>query len=510
MYSSKSAFIQFSFLLYRTKWFRLFLSAIAGLLLFMSFPPVAAGLLCYVALVPFLLAVFSSPNWKVTIGCGLITGIVFYTLSLSFMVDFFGVLGFAFANSLTLYMPLFAVSIYFVARKIGIKRTFWFIPVFWVGIEYFRAEVIILKFPWLALGYSQSPYLWMIQICEIIGVYGLSFLIVVINVLFAYWILERFRNDDLKPLKPIIAVLIFAFVLVYGLFRYQYTPKHKRDNSVPTIPVAVVQDWIGSLENYIRVTHETINSPRETLVVWPESAVKEGLSNVLNRTLIEGLVKDKKLYLVFGTFEQTDEVIRFNNLVVLFSPDGVLLGKYAKRVPVPFIETLVTPGDKWGIFETPLARLGVLTCYEAGFSNLATWLVRKRGIEVLVIPTLEVGEWGGLSHKHHASMMPIRAVETRRPILRSAALGVSMIVHPSGKIEGQLDSMASGVLRGEISKATKMTFYVKYGYLFQRLCTDIYGLLLGLVIAVWVIRKLPGGERLIDYIKTLPQMRKFD
>jgi apolipoprotein N-acyltransferase len=500
----------FVFLLYHTKWFRLALAALSGSLLFLSFPPVAFGLACYVALVPLLLAVFSSPNWKVTVVCGLITGAVFYTLSLSFMIAVFGVMGLAFANFLTLYIPLFAISVYFVAGKIGVKHTFWFIPVFWVGIEYFRAEVAVLKFPWLALGYSQSPYLWLIQICEIIGVYGVSFLIVIVNSLIAYWILERVRDNEWKILKPVVAVAIFILILIYGVFRYQYLPKYKRDSSSRTIPVVVVQDWIGSLENYIRVTHETINNPTETLVVWPESAVKEGLSNITNRTLIEGLVKDRKIYLVFGTYEPTDEVIRFNNLVVLFSPDGVLLGKYAKRVPVPFIETLVVPGDKWGIFETPLGRLGILICYEAGFSNLASWLVRKRGVEVLIVPTFEVGGWGGLPYKHHASMMPIRAVETRRPILRSAALGISMIVHPSGKVEGQLDSLASGVLRGEISKATEMTFYVNCGYIFPKLCMDIYGILLALVIVVWIIRKLPGGERLLEYIKIIPQMRRFD
>lgn len=497
-------------LLYKTKWFRLVLSFISGLLLFISFPPLSYGLFCWIALIPLIVAIFSSPSWKAAGICGLVTGIVFYSASLSFMFDVFGLIGLMLANSFSIYIALFAVSSWICARKIGLRKTFWLIPVFWAGIEYFRSEVYILKFPWLALGYSQSPNLSLIQVCDIIGVYGLSFLIVLTNELVAWCIIKRLRENIWTFLQPIIAIGVIIIILIYGLFRYQYTPKYKRTDSTPTIPVAVVQKWNGSLENYIRATRESVNSRRETIVVWPESAVKEALSDLSNRNLIEALAKDNNLYLIFGTYEPTEDIVRFHNLVAIFSPDGTLMGKYAKRITVPFIETVVKPGDKWGIFDTSLGKIGILICYEAGFSNLATMLVRRKGIEILVVPTLEVGEWGGLSHKHHASMMPIRAVEIRRPILRSSVLGISMIVHPSGKIEGQLNYLASGVLRSEILKSTEMTLYVKYGYIIPRLCLYIYALLVALVIILFLINQIPGGERIINYLKFLPKIFRVD
>jgi len=466
--------ITFAYLVYKTWWFKFLLAAISGLLLVISFPPFGYGLFGWVALVPLLIAVFTSPSQRSAALCGVLAGAVFYSVALSFLMGVFGLFGLVLGNLLSLYLAIFAVSCWLTAARVGLGRSFILIPVFWTAVEFFRSECYTLKFPWLSLGYSQAGLHPLIQICDICGVYGLSFILMAVNALIAWFILERLRKRRWAITYLSGALVIFLAVLLYGWSKEGYQPPYQRPALKTDIPVAVVQEWIGSVDRYIKTTSEVVNSRRETLVVWPEACLQNALSTPETRSLIEALVKDKKLYLVFGSVEPTEEVVRFHNYAVVFSPEGEEIGRYAKRVPVQFIETVVRPGDKWGIFDTRLGKMGLLICYEVGFSYIARTIVR-RGAEFLVVPTLEVGSWGGLSHQIHASMIPFRAVETRRPVLRSTALGISMIINPSGEIIGQLGYLASGVLRAEITKETKLTFYVKYGYLFPKICLWFYG-----------------------------------
>ncbi len=483
--------ITFAYLVYRTWWFRFILAALSGLLLILSFPPFGYGLLGWLALVPLIIAVMSSPTWGMAGMCGLSTGIVFYSVSLSFLLEGSGPMGLILANILSIFLVVFVVLCWLIAKNIGLGRAFVFIPVVWTAVEFFRSETrwYYFKFSWLSLGYSQSPHNILIQICDIVGVYGLSFIMMVVNVLFAWILLQRMRKRYWAWGHIALVVIIFCVVLIYGQTRTGYQMSYQSDSSEADIPVAVVQEPIGNVDRYIKATLKSVNDRQETLVVWPEACLQNALTRPEIRNLIEALVKDKKLYLVFGNLEPTEEVVRVHNYSVIFSPEGEEIGKYAKRVPVPFFETVVKPGKRWGIFDTRLGKMGLLICYESGFSYITRMLVKgKRRAEFLVVPTLDRGGWGGLLHKHHASIVPFRAVETRRPIVRSCAQGISMIVHPSGKIEGQLNYLVKGVLRGTIRKGTGTTFYVKYGYYFPIICEGIAGIWLLILLTIWIKR----------------------
>jgi apolipoprotein N-acyltransferase len=480
-------------LIYKTKWFRYILSLLSGVLLLLSFPPFAFGIITWIAFVPLFIAIFSSPTQKISAICGFITGFVFYTFSLSFFWEIFGIFGAILSNIFSLYIAIFALSCWLLVDRIGLGKSFFFIPIFWVGIEFFRSELYFLKFPWLAFGYSQAPYNILIQVCDIIGIYGLSFIILSVNGLISWFVLEKIRRRKWVASWLVLVAFIFVSLFSYGATRDQYIPKYLQSDSAQKsrIPVIIVQDMVGSVENYVMATYDATMGTKESLVIWPEVADSAILSTPSKRRLIEAMVRDKKLYLIAGTFEPNEDKVRFRNLAVLFSPQGDVIGEYAKQIPVQFVETIVIPGTRSGIFETPLGRIGILICYEGGFSNMGLRIARHNA-EVIVIPTLELGRWGGLSHQHHASMIPFRAVETRRPILRSAALGVSMIVHPSGKVESQLNHLSSGVIKSEIEipKNAPPTFYVKYGYLFPRLCLFIYSFYLVLVIIKDLLRRL--------------------
>ncbi|MFH1226349.1 MAG: apolipoprotein N-acyltransferase [Planctomycetota bacterium] len=473
--------------IYRTDWFRPLLAALSGIMLILSFPPFSFGLLGWVALVPLFIAVFSSPSWKMAGLSGLITGIVFYSVALSFFMEAFGLFGWVVLNLFSIYLVIFAIFVWSLADRIGLGKAFFFIPIFWTGIEYFRSEGYYLRFGWLSLGYSQAPYNVLIQCCDIFGVYGLTFLIITVNTVIAWFILEHIRRRRwLWGLWGIVAV-IFAWLIIYGNYKNAYIPKYLDKDTNPRIPVTVVQDMVGSVDNYIRMTNDAVGGKKENIVVWPERADMNLVSSAGKRDLIEALVRDKKIYLITGTIEESEDQSRFINLALIFSPQGELVDQYAKQVPVQLVETMIKPGEKTGVFYTPIGKIGVLICYEAGFTNLELRLARK-DVDFIVMPTAEMGEWGGLSHRHHASIIPFRAIETRRPILRSAALGISMIVHPSGKVESQIDHLATGVIKGEIKKGQGKTIFVQYGYLLPRICLVIFVLYLAGAILLYLYR----------------------
>lgn len=448
-----------------------------------SFPPLSYGLVGWAALIPLLIAIYTSPTQRTAGLCGIIAGVVFYSVSLSFLIGVFDYVGFIFANLLSVYIAVFSVSVWLSASKIGLRRSFILIPFFWTGIEFFRSESYQLKFSWLSLGYSQSPYLPLIQVCDIIGVYGLTFLIVTVNALLAWFLLKYIRTLKWRWEHPIMAFLILVVILIYGITREPYQPKHSGD-----IPCVVIQQGTGfdSLDVYIKSTSQVVNGSQETLVAWPEALLNDILDDPVKRGKIEDFIREKKIYLVFGTIERTEEQVRVRNYAALMGPDGRLIGKYAKRVPVPFLETVVIPGDQWGAFDTGLGRIGIFICYESGFTKISRWLVLSKGVEIFVVPTLEVAGWGGLSHKIHAAILPFRAIETRRSIVRPTTLGISQIIHPSGKIEGELGYLASGAIRSQVPLGSNLTWYVRYGYYFPKFCLWIY---CGFIL-VWILLSL--------------------
>ncbi|MFA5795401.1 MAG: apolipoprotein N-acyltransferase [Candidatus Brocadiia bacterium] len=481
--------------IYKTGWFRLLLGALSGLLLVISYPPLSFGIIGWVALVPIFVAIFSSPSWKIAGLSALITGVVFYSVSLSFFIEAFGLFGWVVLNLFSIYLFIFAIFMWFLASRIGLGKAFFFIPIFWTGIEYFRSEGYYLRFGWLSLGYSQAPYNVLIQACDIFGVYGLTFLIVTVNAVIAWFVFERIRRRIwLWGLWGIVAV-IFVWLITYGNYKNTYLPKYLDKDLSMRIPVAVVQDMFGSVDNYIRMTNDAVGGKQESIVVWPERADMNLVSAPKKRSLIEALVRDKKIYLITGTIEEADDQARFSNLAVMFSPQGEVIGRYAKQVPVQLVETMVKPGTKSGIFDSPIAKVGVLICYEAAFTNLELRLARK-DVDFIVMPTAEMGGWGGLSHRHHASIIPFRAIETRRPILRSAAIGISMIVNSSGKVEAQIDHLATGVIKGEIKKGQGKTIFVQYGYFLPRLCLAIFAIYLAGAILVLLYRAV--NNRLVN------------
>src|SRR5215475_1349788 len=156
------------------------LALLSGLLLRLAFPPVDLAVLAWIGLVPLLLA-WRSPSSALLLS-GL-TGVVFFVGIFSWIwtVPDFNLLdGALVAFYLGLYFALWGLGVTWIRSKTGLSLPMVAEPL-WVTLEYVRGHLGFLSLPWMLLGYSQYQMAPLIQVASLTGVYGLSFLIVLMN-----------------------------------------------------------------------------------------------------------------------------------------------------------------------------------------------------------------------------------------------------------------------------------------------------------------------------------------
>src|SRR3990172_9742800 len=200
----------------------LLLSIISGLLLTASFPPFDLSLLAWVGLVPLLISL-KGQDERTGFYLGAIAGLAFFIGTVFWVtnsVHFYGNIPLLPASLITLllcaylalYPALFGAIIVCGGKKCP-ALLFLMAPAAWTALELARAYVFS-GFPWALLGYSQYRVLPMIQIANITGVYGVSFLILLINAALAGFLMNRKKYAGL-----IVAALSLSLVLGYGSFR---------------------------------------------------------------------------------------------------------------------------------------------------------------------------------------------------------------------------------------------------------------------------------------------------
>ncbi|MDI6793939.1 MAG: hypothetical protein QME81_13920 [bacterium] len=154
-----------------------FLAVLSGGFLVLSFPPYDLWPLAWIGLVPGFIAIRASKTRLKAAVLGGLTYLVFFS-GLLFWIRIYHLLALPFTlGALTLYGVVFGL----ILKSIENKRKGSFIaPFVWVGIEFIRS-LGVLGFPWGILGYSQYKQLTVIQVADITGVWGVSFLIVWVN-----------------------------------------------------------------------------------------------------------------------------------------------------------------------------------------------------------------------------------------------------------------------------------------------------------------------------------------
>ena len=202
------------------------LSLISGVALWLPFHHSQFFFLAWVGLVPFLFLLISKPTWKLTLLAHALMSTAYLGGSLYWVprvLVVYGNLGWlvalgAFGVMLTVLglvlLPFTLLTRWTAGKSVGLALGC--VPGFWLLTELCRNFFPLNGFPWALLGYSQSPYLWIIQSADISGVYLVSMLLVGANTAFVAAL--RF-----KTFKPLVAFAIpFLMANLYGAYRVNW------------------------------------------------------------------------------------------------------------------------------------------------------------------------------------------------------------------------------------------------------------------------------------------------
>jgi len=478
----------------------------SGWLLILSFPKFGTGFLAWLSLVPLFYALKGEKTPTQGLLLGLVTGmtaqvgimywITHVVVNYGYLPYPVGIAAMLLLSAyLSLYTGFFAAAVVYFRNK---KVPLWVAaPLIWTCLEYAKSH-LLTGFPWENLGYSQYLLLPIIQIADITGVYGVTFLIVIVNAM----LYEALFVPGAKKMilaKILVIAGLFLMVYGYGIFRIQEIGKQ-----MTTAPKVVVRIAQGNIDQSVKwnpryqletiANHTDLSRPvhlsRPDLTVWPETAYPAFFQDVndLHRMVV-GFVKQSRSWLLFGspTYDRQGKNITLFNSAFLLSPEGTIMGRYDKvhlvpygeYVPLrqffPFINKLV---EGIGDFGTgpgyhPLTfgsyRVGVLICYEGIFPGAAR-MYKQEGADFLVNITNDA--WFGRTSApyQHLSMTVFRAVENRLDVVRAANTGISAFIDATGKMTQTTALFEKAFLDGYVQISKGSTFYASQGDLFVYIC----------------------------------------
>lgn len=422
-------------------------AAFSGLALFVAGEPIGAGPLAWVALVPLLWAVLAEKRWRWAWAYGLVFGGVFFGVHLSW-IFLFGWLA---------WVPLVVVlSLYLSAATFlgSVMRRWPFAPALvagaWAGMELVRDRWPFGGYPWGTAGTTQATVPGVRWLAGVVGVYGLTFLIVFVAALVADRLLSgRWSWGSLALVSGGLLVFVGVDLVAYG------TPPEGKEQrvlvvqgGVPRPPRPNQRDLI--FESHVELTRQGVRSVEAVdLVVWPEDSLGIGVRSSAPDELA-ALAREVGAPFLVGRSVISDGA--FLNTVEHFRADGLVADRYLKRHPVPFgeyvpigflrnaVSTLQAeipvdqrPGTEAVVFETGEARVSTPICFESVFPRDILDFVRA-GAELHVISTNNASFEGSYAAQQHLAHARLRALETRQWIVQAALSGISASIGPDASI----------------------------------------------------------------------------
>ena len=322
----------------------------------LCFPKFDIGLLAWCALIPLHLAL-DQCTIRRAFWLGWLTGLISFTGIMAWVVTAMTTYGkvpllisYAVLLLLTSYLGLY-VGLYGLAfvwlRELIPRYGIFFAPCFWVVLELLRTYVLS-GLPWCLLGYSQYRELDLIQIADHTGVYGVSFLIVLVNVALAeliLWLMPFFRKVHPVQLPWELLTTAAACMVLSWFYSASVLTEKPQPPSKTTIAIGVVQPNINQAvkwdaqyrdETMRRFDRLTARLGTDTdLVVWPESATPFVLEREQDYQLqlIDWATRARAPILLGSPalrFYQDRRPYLLNSAYLL-APDGTLLGRYDKH-----------------------------------------------------------------------------------------------------------------------------------------------------------------------------------
>ncbi|HEV2112535.1 MAG TPA: apolipoprotein N-acyltransferase [Terriglobales bacterium] len=503
------------------------MAAASGGLQVLIFPTPSLSTLCWIALVPLLLAILKQRStgpelisarglllsgttaWQGFL-LGYVSGIIWYAGSCFWVYHVMHAYGglsapvalgvlMLFCLYLALYHGAFGALLAHAAhsRSHGLRNALLLAPFLWVAVELARAR--ITGFPWDLLGTAQVDNLPLTRLATFTGVYGLSFIIMLMNCgIVATLYAPRRARQQMLPVAFAIAVM-----LQLGVFaKLRILPA---DNTALLVQPNVPLDASWTRESLDQTLHELVDiskvpegarinsAPR--LILWPESPAPLFDNDQHLRESVTALARDQKAYVIVDLvgvlpLKPGASEANLTNRAVLVTPNGEWASHYDKIHLVPFGEYIpfhelfsfaskltrevgnYQPGQARTLFEIDAHKAGTFVCYESIFPDE----VRRFAAEGadLFINLSDDGWYGDIGAPgQHLNMARMRAIENGRWLLRATNTGITASIDPMGRVVAQAPRNQRTTLLAPYSYVTNETVYTRYGAWFAWCCAII-------------------------------------
>ena len=426
------------------------LSILSAVLLIFAFQPYSIWPLAFVAFVPMLVAGrrILPLRWS-----GLGSGVGIGGWLIVFLISLFGM------NQVALIFLGVAVLISLISvfsepkvRAFHERTGFrWFIlegAVGAAGIEMVRSFIPPIR---THAFFAQTMYAqpWMLQGISVFSIYGLTFVILLVNYAIALGLLLAFDNKLRFDGQPALdrklslswlttVVAIFLLWAGFGVVRLVNAPKDASTVRVAAIqhgfPKPGHQDPDTQLERLAVLSEQTRIAANKgaRFIVWPELSL--GFDPQVEHTAeLQSIARETNTYILIGYGVDTPDG-KWRNEAVMLKPSGEFTSVYGKNYPSEPGEPRIVTAGTYPVWETEIGRLATIICNDVNFTK-PTRTLAQNGAQIVAVPTFETfapGIW-----YEQRTQAVLRAVENHVVVVKAEAAGLSVIVDPYGHIVAQ-------------------------------------------------------------------------
>jgi apolipoprotein N-acyltransferase len=522
------------------------LSLLSGLLLFIAWPMTNITVAVFIAFIPLFILEQSVVSRLHFFGFVYIA-LFIWNVTTTWWIWNSTMLGASlaiFVNSLLMCIPWMGFR--YMNKRFSSMIGYSSFIIFWLAFEYAHLQDWGLSWPWLTLGNVFAGRTEWVQWYEFTGTSGGSLWILLINVLlFKTFFDIKSKLHEIKWWKPVVVTVFVLPIIISLLLNKTRSEKANiSNNKSQTSNIVVVQPNIdpyekiatgtfeAQLQKLIRLSESKIDS-NTTLLVWPETALysPNGFDelnlkqNFFLNPLFAFLQKHPQLHLFSGVesyrvftnkvsriarpIDGTSTFYEVYNGSVLLDSSGAL-SFYHKSMLVPGVETLprfllfLAPVfEKFGGTaagyagqknRTPVQSnnhysIAPAICYESIYGEYMSRYIAN-GANIIAVITND-GWWGNTpGHKHHQLYAKLRAIETRKWVIRSANTGISCFIDPSGNVYETQPWGKEAAIQMNVPANNTKTFFVSAGDIISKAAITLAILLLLFALYnKWVTKK---------------------
>ena len=341
----------------------------------------------------------------------LMCGFLFYAPQLGFFWKIFGPGAAALWYVLAFWIALFAMLLRLVHNRFGEQWMLVLAPVLWTGFEYFRGELYYLRFTWLTFGMAHGDP----AVAHGLGVYFLGFLAMALA-------------SGVKAICKIGPAVTIGTLGTQVLLAGFLSPKTTRSGKPETGGLTVAGVQLEFAE------HNVLSCLDQLVAKFPDAQLL-----MLSEYTFDGPIPEPvrnwcrkhHRYLVAGG-KETLGTTGYYNMAYVVDREGEIVHRQVKSVPIQFFQDGL-PAPERKVWNSPWGPIGILICYDLSYTRVVDDFVRQ-GARALLVPTMDVINWGAHQHELHSRIAPMRAAEYGIPIFRVCSSGISQIATARGGI----------------------------------------------------------------------------